>query len=105
MRSFLTMGVIALFAACSSGTAPDDVTATPSAGEITFNSQCAACHGRKGDLGLNGAKDLRHSTLSREEAVAVITQGRNGMMGYGGRLTPEEIQALADHVLSLRAKP
>ena len=65
---------------------------------------CATCHGRTGDLGMNGAKDLVTSTIPRDEAIAVITSGRAGMMAYGTMLSKKEIAAVTDHVLTLRTK-
>lgn len=71
-------------------------------GADLFNSYCATCHGRKGNMGINGAKDLTVSTLSREEMIAVVTNGRRLMMAYKGTLRPKEIEQVVDHALSLR---
>lgn len=51
---------------------------------------------------MGGAKDLRVSAIKREEAIAIVTQGRNTMMPYKTVLKPEEINAVVDHVLTLR---
>lgn len=103
MRSLLLLSVllIACGDAATSSVAGDP---PPGIGEAIFNGQCATCHGRKGDMGLNGAKDLRASTLTREEAIAVVTDGRGLMMPYKAQLTKKEIAAVVDHVLTLRAK-
>ena len=87
------------------GDAPGTASeAPPSQGEMLFNTHCATCHGRTGDLGMNGAKDLVTSTIPRDEAIAVITSGRAGMMAYGTMLSKKEIAAVTDHVLTLRTK-
>lgn len=103
MRTLLLLPVLLL----SCGDAPTTGAAgvpPPGIGEAIFNGQCATCHGRKGDMGLNGAKDLRVSTLTRAEAIAVVKEGRGLMMPYGTQLTKKEIEAVVDHVLTLRAK-
>jgi len=76
-----------------------------SIGESLFNANCALCHGRKGDLGMSGAKDLTKSVMAREEMIAIVTKGRNGMMPYEKTLKPEEIEAVVDHARTLRTKP
>lgn len=92
---------VAVLLAC--GGAPNGTAdAPPSQGEMLYNTHCATCHGRSGDLGMNGAKDLTRSTLARAEAIAVITNGRAGMMPYADRLSEQEIDAVADHVITLR---
>ena len=99
-RLFLPLAVLGF--ACSN---PGSGNETPAeAGEDLFNSYCATCHGRKGNMGINGAKDLTVSTLSREEMIAVVTNGRRLMMPYKNTLRPKEIEEVVDHALSLRAK-
>ncbi|MCB9170371.1 MAG: cytochrome c [Flavobacteriales bacterium] len=88
-------------AGCAASTSTDG--AGLERGAAIFDAQCALCHGRDGRLGLSGAKDLTGSTLDRDQVVGVIMNGRGAMMAYGKVLTPEEVQAVADHVLALRA--
>lgn len=71
-------------------------------GASVFKTHCMLCHGADGKLGLNGAKDLTASVLSLDEKVQVITKGRNTMLAYENTLSPEEIQAVAKHVHSLK---
>ena len=88
------------------GAASGTADAPPSQGELLYNTHCATCHGRSGDLGMSGAKDLTVSMLAREEAIAIITNGKAGMMAYGTMLSKQEIGAVADHVIALRrSKP
>lgn len=89
--------------ACGNAAMDESTTPPPTMGEMVFNTNCAMCHGRTGDLGMNGAKDLVLSTLSRDEVVAIVTNGKGAMMPYGETLSKKEIAAVADHVLSLRA--
>ena len=80
--------------------APDAAAATR--GMRIYEQHCALCHGHEGGMMMGGAKDLRISTIKREEAVAIVTQGRNTMLAYKNVLKPEEIHAVVDHVLTLR---
>jgi cytochrome c6 len=96
-----------LFAAmaCGAGVPENELASSgkPDGTEL-FNTYCATCHGRKGNMGINGAKDLTLSTLSRDEGIAVVTNGRRLMMPYKGTLQPKEIEAVVDHALTLRTQ-
>lgn len=77
-------------------------TASAPDGMAVFRKYCIACHGADGKLGLNGAKDLSASTLSKAERIQVITNGRKLMTPFNEVLSPEEIQAVAEYTLSLK---
>jgi len=77
----------------------------PGGGAELFNANCALCHGRKGDLGMNGAKDLTVSTLSRPEMIALVSNGKGVMMPYKNVLTPKQIEQVVDHARTLRKAP
>jgi hypothetical protein len=47
-----------------------------------------------GHWGLNGAKNLATSTLSREEKINIITHGKNSMAAYGNELAPKKLKIL-----------
>jgi cytochrome c6 len=67
-----------------------------------FASKCAACHGKDGTgspVGKKmGAKDLTKDKDSQAEIAATITNGKGKMTAFKGKLTPEEIDALAKYV-------
>jgi cytochrome c6 len=67
-----------------------------------FAQKCAVCHGKDGKgspAGLKlGAKDLSATKLSAEEMEKVIAGGRGKMAAYQGKLTGEQIAALARFV-------
>jgi cytochrome c6 len=107
MALMRTLAILPLLLLACGDTATGGVAGDPppGIGEAIYNGQCATCHGRNGGMGLNGAKDLRTSTLAREEAIAVVTEGRGLMMPYKTQLTKKEIEAVVDHVLTLRTKP
>lgn len=71
-------------------------------GQEMFETACKLCHGSDGTLGLNGAKDLTKSELTKEEKINVITNGRNAMAAYKNVYSPEEIETLATYVESLK---
>jgi mono/diheme cytochrome c family protein len=73
-------------------------------GKAIFTSYCAACHGQDGKLGLAGAKNLTTSTLTDEEVVNIITNGKNAMSPYKKVLNAEEIAAVAAYVKVFRGK-
>lgn len=107
MRTILPIIALLFFAlfACGGsepGTSGPPGTSATATGDRIFRTHCTLCHGNDGTLGLNNAKDLTASTLDRDEMVAVVTNGRNTMMAYKNVLTKAEIQAVVDHVRTLR---
>lgn len=107
MRTSL-IGVITVMLAmlaCGGNSASADMAgAAPSKGDKIYNTQCTLCHGKDGGLGISGAKDLRQSTLTREEMLALVSNGKGAMAPYKNVLTKAEISAVVDHVLGLRKK-
>lgn len=67
-----------------------------------FNMFCAVCHGKTGNLNVNGAKDLTVSTITMEESVAQIYHGRGLMTPWKGILKDPEIVAVAKYIETLR---
>jgi len=67
-----------------------------------YNAACVDCHGVDGKMGLNGAKDLTVSALSHEEKINIITNGKGLMSPFKGRLSEEEIEAVATYVDSIK---
>lgn len=87
--------------------APTDEGAVEAAvidGAAVFANRCASCHGRAGGGGL-GPQLSKGRVVARfpdiADQVAVITNGRGGMPGFGTRLSAEEIEAVAEYVRSL----
>lgn len=91
-----------LLLACGSASTDGTDAPPPTEGEMVYNTNCAMCHGRKGNLGMSGAKDLVASTLSHNEVIALVTNGKGTMMPYGKTLSKKQIEAVAEHVLTLR---
>lgn len=92
-----------LVVACGSASTTD-MTAVPEkapTGKDLFALHCTLCHGKDGRLGMSGAKDLSVSALSREEMIAIITNGKGTMMPYANVLTTKQIEMVTEHVRSL----
>jgi len=71
-------------------------------GPELYKSECNQCHGENGNLGISGAFDLSKSTLTKEEAIQVITMGRGNMYGYKDLYSEKQINAVAVYIQSLR---
>lgn len=75
------------------------------AGASIFSANCAACHVGGGNL-VNPAKTLKKDALeqygmaSLEAIKTQITQGKAAMPAFKGRLTSEQIDAVAAYVLA-----
>lgn len=72
------------------------------AGKSVYQKYCVACHGSQGDLGLQGAPNLKTSALNEQARIEVITHGRGVMPAYDVLLTQEEIASVAQYTLSLK---
>ena len=71
-------------------------------GKKTFETYCILCHGADGKLGLNGSKDLSISTITLEERITQVTNGKGLMTPFKEILTEAEIKAVAEYTLSLK---
>ncbi len=73
-------------------------------GAQTFGANCAACH-LGGRNAVNPAKTLQKADLEKydmnsvENIVTQVTNGKNAMPAFKGRLTDEQISAVAAYVL------
>lgn len=109
MKSFLMVSVLvlavgtAVYSCSGSGTSgvETDMNTTNDGAQL-YSDNCVVCHGTDGKAGMAGATDLSVSVLSHENALSVITNGRNTMRAFGSQFTKEEIEAIAKHVESLR---
>ncbi len=75
-------------------------------GAELFANNCARCHGPdgKGGKGPNLASEKRQAKWrqSDEKLIKKITNGGLFMPSFGKKLKAEEIQAIADHVRTLK---
>ena len=106
MRNFLSLSLATLIALFS----PSVVVAADAAhGEQIFSANCAACHMGGGNV-VNGQRTLQNDDLKayltnynegHEEAIAYqVTNGKNGMPAFGGKLGPNDIADVASYVES-----
>jgi len=68
----------------------------------SFKNYCAICHGFKGNMMVNGAKDLTKSQISLEESVAQVYFGKGLMTPFKGVMKDEEIVGVAKYIETLR---
>lgn len=85
-------------------TAGDGTTTTTTApvvvrsGDALFAVYCAGCHGSDGKAKFSPTV----VGVDAERVKSMVTDGSGDMEGYGGRLSPEEIQAIVDYVVTLK---
>lgn len=81
-------------------------TGTPNQTNLTgaeiYKANCVVCHGADGTMGMNGAKNLKESSLSRAQVQSQVTNGKGMMVGFGDKLNSTEIDKVVDYVLTLR---
>jgi mono/diheme cytochrome c family protein len=70
-------------------------------GKEIYTSRCQVCHGADGK-GIDGAKNLQISMLSKEEMIALVTKGKNTMPAFKSSLTEPQIEAVVDYVRTLK---
>lgn len=75
------------------------------AGEQIFSANCAACHSG-GNNAIMPDKTLKKDALEENGMNNIsaitkqVTQGKNAMPAFGGRLTDEDIDNVATYVLT-----
>jgi mono/diheme cytochrome c family protein len=70
-------------------------------GDPVFQKNCTKCHGRTAEGRHFGGPSLiseAATSASADDLRAIITKGKHHMPKYGGKLTPEEINALVDEI-------
>lgn len=74
-------------------------------GAKVFSANCASCHAGGKNL-VKAEKSLKKDALekyglySQEAIIAQVTNGKNAMPAFGGRLKAEKIEDVAAYVLS-----
>lgn len=95
------LGVAALLVGCGGGDAGNTPTETaePQTASQNYDQFCSSCHGDDGEGGI-GPKlgdGVVAESLSHEDHIEVIEDGRGSMQGFSSKLTKEEIEDLADY--------
>merc|ERR1719410_3141099 len=97
----------AVAAAIAFGAASPAFAADAAAGEQIFNANCAACHAG-GQNVIMPEKTLEKEALDKYLAggrtegsvVTQVTNGKNAMPAFGGRLSDEDIANVATYVIN-----
>ncbi len=71
-------------------------------GSKIYSVNCVSCHGDAGDAGAGGAANLITSSLSKDDVVDRVANGKGAMLSFSGVLSEEEIEAVATYVMTLR---
>lgn len=104
---------VAIKAAVASGAVAVGVAVSPAfagdigAGEQVFNANCAACHAG-GQNVIMPDKTLEKEALesylaggrNEKSVITQVTNGKNAMPAFGGRLSDEDIANVATYVIS-----
>lgn len=87
--------------ACASGSVPSDPTLAK--GQEIFNKNCAACHGTGGGGGTGPRLIGIADRMTEQQEIDKITNGVGGtaMPAWGGRLSADDIAAVAAYTRSL----
>lgn len=86
-----------------------NLAADISNGETIFNANCSACHSGGNNVIIT-EKTLKKDVLetngmdSVDAIVYQVTNGKNAMPAFGGRLTDNEIEDAANYVLTQSEK-
>jgi glucose dehydrogenase/cytochrome c553 len=80
-------------------TTPAEGPADLAAGEVVYNSMCAACHGEEGRGGHGGGISLANVD-STELVISIVNQGRNRMPALSAALSPEQLRDVSAYVAS-----
>lgn len=68
--------------------------------ETFVQGQCISCHG--GDLSGGIGPNLHGLKESKEEIHGIIKNGKDGMPAFGSKISDDQIDQLADYILSLK---
>ncbi|MCY3910887.1 MAG: cytochrome c [bacterium] len=109
LRSIVLVLVLAVASGCGPASSPEveigpDGTPDPVlvAGRAVFVDRCSSCHDADGSGTGDGPRLNRGRLLEAyadlDDAVAVVSEGRNRMPGFGGLLTGDEIDAVLRYI-------
>lgn len=107
LAAVLAAGMVA----AQADTDVDDGLPDAEPGQMLYQKFCAPCHGESGDGTGRAQRALNppprnfrdpafHQELTRERMLHSVTHGRPGtaMVGWGARLTPEQIGTIVDYI-------
>ena len=71
-------------------------------GKLVYKQYCVICHGADGKLAISNATDLSTSTVTMDERINQITNGKGLMTPYKDILSQEQIKSVAEYIEELR---
>ncbi|MGE5113773.1 MAG: c-type cytochrome [Acidobacteriaceae bacterium] len=76
-------------------------------GADTYKAKCAMCHGPDGKkenaaMGTKALTSPEVQKMSAADLAAVISKGKGKMPAYAGKLTDDQIKAVAEYVKTLK---
>lgn len=104
LSTFLVFITAAMFVFAAPALAGDAAS-----GAKIFSANCAACHAGGNNV-VNAAKTLKKEALEKYEMNSIeaittqVTNGKNAMPAFKGRLTDAQIEDVATYVLSQAEK-
>ena len=101
-RLLISCFLALLILACSRKETSSESTGTTVDGAAVYKKNCVLCHGKDGNLGVNGSKDIRASVLTKAERIELITHGRKLMTPFKGVLSEDEIKAVAEYTMTMK---
>lgn len=98
---FAVIVLLVVIASCSKKSVPTKAVAIDAAS--LFSTNCARCHGPEG-IKDSRTPNLQTIDLDKAGLINGITHGKNHMPAWEGKLTTEEISALADLIVGWHKK-
>jgi len=102
MKNTLLLFSVLFFFSCG-GEKKTNADDSPN-GKQLYEENCSICHGGDGKLGVNGAKDLSASTMSLEEALSIIENGKGTMTPFKELMNEDERKAVGKYIQELKSK-
>ncbi len=98
---------IVLFVAVIVGLMLTNVAFAQSGGADTYKAKCAMCHGPDGKkenpaMGTKALTGPEVQKMSVAELATAISNGKGKMPAYKGKLTDDQIKAVAEYVKTLK---
>ena len=98
-----TVIVLLLIASCSKKTTPTASAPKAVNGATVFSQNCARCHGEQG-IKDSRTPNLQTIPLDKAHLVNSITNGKNKMPAFKGKLSDADIKATIVYIRTLQKK-
>ena len=102
MKNIFLIFSVLIFFSCG-GEKKTNADGSPN-GKQLYEDNCSICHGGDGKAGVSEAKDLSTSTMSLEEAISVIENGKGKMTPFKEMMNEKEREAVGKYIQELKGK-